>query len=110
MDVQISMRLQELLNLKVFWCEDCTSLTRISEKLPNLIYGYQYCPWIKSNEEYKENIRKLVILQKFVKSNLTYWRFKRWIETKHFAEWFYSPQELGGRNAKIQLKKEISLV
>lgn len=32
-------------------------------------------------------------------------RFLRWTHTKNFAEWFYAPENIGGKNAKYVLSK-----
>ena len=56
------------------------------------------CPWISENSEYKENIRKLIILQKWFKGCLLSNRLKGMI--KPLTEIYYHPLSRGGYNHK----------
>jgi len=49
--------------------------------------------------------KEIKILQKFCKSNQKYWKFKRWIKSKEFAEWFYAPENIGGKIGKRNIEK-----
>jgi hypothetical protein len=70
-----------------------------------LIEGLKYincdcCEWVCQNPDYNENIRKLIILQMFCRKNIPYFRFKKWINTREFSEWFYHPDNMGGYKHK----------
>jgi hypothetical protein len=111
--------------LKYLWCKGCTSLTEIP-----LIEGLKYircsgctslteiqvieglevldcsgCEWVNQNPKYNENIRKLITLQMFCRKNIPYFRFKKWINTREFSEWFYHPDNLGGSKHKKNMMK-----
>jgi len=67
------------------------------------------CPWIDiKNPFFNSNMKKLKCLQRFCRNNLRYWRFRRWIRCKEFAEWFYSPKQWGGKIAKKIIRNEIN--
>jgi hypothetical protein len=112
-----------LINLTHLICTNCPLLTSIPDTFINLIelhcngnrlitsipyistgYNYYYdCPWINNNKT--RNIQKLITLQRFVKKNLKYWRFSRWIKSREFNEWIYHPDNIGGKMAKREIEK-----
>lgn len=57
-----------------------------------------------------KNIRKLQILQRFCKKNQKYWRFERWVRSRSFAEWFYAPENPGGRLSKLQIQRAVEQI
>ena len=62
---------------------------------------------MKKTEEkfrYENNIDKIIVLQRFARRNFKYFVFKRWIKSKEFNEWFYHPDNIGGKNAKRRLR------
>jgi len=65
------------------------------------------CPWLKHDPLYEKNIKNLRHLQCFCRKNVTFWRFKRWIKSRGFAEWFYGPNQWGGRAIKRSIAREI---
>jgi len=89
------------------FCHECTNLTEIPPDLLELIDFYcAGCIWIeKQNPSFNFNMEKLKRLQRFCRNNLKYWRFRRWIKSKEFAEWFYSPNQWGGKVAKLNIQK-----
>jgi hypothetical protein len=117
-----------LINLIGLHCSDCPLLTSIPDTLVNLIYldcsgnrlittvpfilrtynprihiYYDDCPWINYNKD--KNIRKLITLQRFVKKNIKYWIFSKWIKSKEGVEWIYHPDNIGGIIAKKSIEK-----
>ena len=82
--------------LQYLYCYDCRLLTSIPviEGLQKLYYN---CPWLSTSQDFETKLRKVRNLQRFCRKNFPYFVFKRWIETREFAEWFYSPENLGGR-------------
>jgi len=74
---------------------DCLLLTEIDGDIKN-VYN---CPFIKDEMA----MNKLINLQEFAKRYIHYRRFKTWIRSREFAEWFYNPNEYGGIFAKRQL-------
>jgi len=102
------IKIPELPNLGELWCIDCTSLTDVPEFSTLHEFHSWNCPWIKNrNSSFESNVEKLKYLQRFCRNNLRYWIFRRWIKTREFAEWFYSPNQIGGRIAKNCLRKTI---
>jgi hypothetical protein len=90
--------------LQELWCSGCRSLTSIPTKdLTNALCNN--CPWISyNNDEYKQNIRKLITLQRRTRNKIRYKTFCKWIKTEQFAQWFYHPRRLGGLIAKQNLR------
>jgi len=79
--------------------------------LPELYDFYcSDCPWLIYNSSFNSNVEKLKCLQRFCRNNLKYWRFRRWIKTREFAEWFYSPKQWGGRSGKREMKEMLALI
>jgi hypothetical protein len=112
-----------LVNLGELNCCYCPLLTNIPNTLVNLIYldcrssslitsisnNIKYlecenCPWIDKYVR-RDNIRKLITLQRFVKRNLKYWIFSRWIKSRGGVEWIYHPDNIGGKIAKKRIEK-----
>src|SRR5438105_3399113 len=92
----------QLNQLTTLYCWECTSLTFI----PNNQYIYVNtvgCKWLDEN-----NHKFLPVLQRFIKKNFQYWRFKRILKDKRFIEWLYQPNEIGGKFSKKQLSKFIA--
>jgi len=86
-------------------CYACTNLIEISTP-PNISFlNRNGCAWLEN-----DNIEKLKRLQRFCRNNLGYWRFRRWIKTKEFAEWFYDPEQWGGRASKRNIEKFFTTV
>lgn len=106
-----------LVNLEFLVCDGCRMILSIPETLTKLLddscdfwiesedekINCAGCPWIDENKD--ENIRKLIVLQKFVRKNLMFWKFKRWIKSKEGIEWLYHPDNIGGRIVKKSLEK-----
>jgi hypothetical protein len=93
-------------------CINCPSLTSIPEcNFSTGTVNCTGCPWwplVVHNPDYNSNISKLVYLQKFCKRNQKYFIFKRWIESREFAEWIYSPDQIGGKLSKKQISNSLS--
>ena len=82
-------------------CGSCPKLTIIPDNI--IDYNYYNSPWI--SESKTRNIQKLITLQHFVKNNIKYWRFSRWIKSREFNEWIYHPDNIGGKMAKREIEK-----
>jgi hypothetical protein len=82
-------------------CDSCSLLTSIPSSVVYLIC-YK-CPWIDSNKT--KNIQKLITIQRFIKNNIKYRRFSRWIKSKTGIEWIYHPNNIGGIIAKREIER-----
>jgi hypothetical protein len=96
--------------LKGIGCHYCPMLTSIPNT-PSICYSA--CPWIEHTQyphcedPYNENnIQKLLLLQKFCKKNFRYFVFNRWVKSQEFKEWFYAPENVGGRKHKKMMERE----
>jgi len=85
-------------------CDGCRVLTRVGPQsaIDNLD-DYQPSTWIPS-EELEENLKKLVLVQRFCRSLRTR-KLLRLSRTRKFCEFFYHPENYGGRWAKASLRK-----
>ena len=115
--------------LKVLYCCGCSKLTEIPNikrleelycwgcpkltKIPN-IKGLKElecwgCPWISyKNNEYKENIQKLITLQRWFKVKYKKLKLKQallYVRNPKLFSWFYAPNKRGGRIHKKNMKK-----
>ena len=96
--------------LEELYITDCSKLTSI----PN-IEGLKYlscygCPWIPyQNDDFKDNIKKLIILQRWFKKYFKIKVAQRYIKTKEFNEWFYSPNNFGGYKHKLRMTKFLKI-
>jgi len=91
-------------SLQTLYCGDCPVLTSVGPR--NLIDNLRnYLPsfWTPS-EELEENLKKLVIIQRFCRSLRTR-KLLRLSRTREFCEFFYHPENYGGRWAKASLEK-----
>jgi len=94
-------------NLKHLYCYNCPLLQSVPP-LPRLIYlDCSGCPWLnhRDNPEYKDNIEKLVQLQRVAKKTLIYRRFINYIYSRSFTEWFFHPDGPGGKIHMKQIEK-----
>ena len=66
------------------------------------------CVWSENNNYFSTSIRKLKIIQRFVRANKKRKIFKKWIKSEEFAKWFYSPEQLGGRISKLAITNSIN--
>lgn len=101
--------------LRIFNCPLITKIPNIQGlkeinvwKCPNLLeipnipgltkYWIVDCPFLNNskNPVFKKNIKKIKKLQNFIRKNKKYWRFKNWVKSKSFMEWFYHPDNFGG--------------
>lgn len=49
-----------------------------------------------------------IIIQRFIRNNFKYKKFKSWINSKNFVEWFYHPNNIGGKYHKKSMEKILS--
>jgi len=83
-----------------------SSCCRMLIKIPSYITyaNCRYSPWVNGyNNDYKNNIITLGVLQKWIKKMVRYIRFKKWINSKEGVEWIYDPDRIGGRISKNNL-------
>jgi len=92
--------------LKTLYCDGCRVLTQVGPQsvIDNLV-DYSPAIWTPS-ENLENNLKKLVIVQNFCRS-LRVRKLLRLSRTKEFCEWFYHPENYGGRWAKAFLRKFI---
>ena len=93
--------------LKKLCCYGCPNLTSI----PNIKeLNCSSCPWIPyQNDDFKDNIKKLIILQRWFKKYFKIKVAQRYIKTKEFNEWFYSPNNFGGYKHKLRMTKFLKI-
>lgn len=68
---------------------------------------YDGCSWVKENDKYKENISKLITIQRYVKKYHKFKRFKRWVESYDFNHWYYGLDGKGKDKAIKRCEKHI---
>lgn len=76
-----------------------------------------HCPWVNYRDDtdrvlqdfptYEENIQKLVKIQRFWRKYRKIYLARKWINTKEFAEWYYHPDNRGGKMATLNFMKLI---
>lgn len=66
-------------------------------------YGY----WFSDRER---KIEKIKTVQRFCKRYVKYRLFMRWIKSREFAEFFYDPNNIGGKISKRIIEKEVGLL
>jgi len=93
---------------KLAWlyCGICPKLTRIEPQ--NVIDQLWYCEpniWFPS-KNLENNLKKLRILQRFCRSLRTR-KLLRLSRTRKFCEWFYHPENYGGRWDKASLLRSV---
>ena len=103
-----------LISLRTLHCQGCTALTSIPDTLRSLRHlECRGCTWLPrgvGDLYFSENVKKLVTLQRWTRRHLRYWRLRRWFRSEVFARWFYSPDQVGGRISKHQLKHSINTI
>jgi hypothetical protein len=94
--------------LKELYCDNCRVLTQVGPQsvIDNLV-DYSPAIWTPS-ENLENNLKKLVIVQNFCRSFRTR-KLLRLSRTKEFCEWFYHPENYGGRWAKMSLRKMVEM-
>jgi len=90
--------------LYILYCEGCEVLTQVGPQsvIDNLNWYYP-STWTPS-ENLENNLKKLVIVQNFCRS-LRVRKLLRLSRTKEFCEFFYHPENYGGRWDKMSLRK-----
>jgi len=96
------------INLLRLNCPSCTSLTSLNLR-SNFKSEYDYinyskCPWITQNKEFLNNLQRLIKLQKWYRRIVLI----KYMKSKQFIEWIYSPNNIGGKCHKLKLLKEFS--
>jgi len=95
-------------SLQKLHCRGCRVLTQVGPQsvIDNLQY---YLPSIWSlSKDLEKNLRKLRILQRFCRT-LRIRKLLRLSRTRKFCEWFYHPENYGGRWDKASLMKMIKM-
>jgi hypothetical protein len=90
--------------LRVLYCSGCPLLTQVGPQsvIDNLDWYYP-STWTPS-EKLEESLKKLSVLQNFCRS-LRVRKLLRLSRTREFCEWFYHPENYGGRWAKMSMRK-----
>lgn len=101
----ISM-LNKLYLLNCSWCTSLTSIPILNNLygLPPLLF-HTGCRWLPNNLEFKNNLRRLIVIQKFVKKILPLKRLNIWLNSSVFNEWYYSPGNPGYKRAIARINK-----
>jgi len=93
--------------LTILSCSRCPLLRSIPP-LPKIsLLHCSGCPWLNNqeNSDYKDNIEKLVKLQRRAKKTIKYSRFIKYIYSRSFTEWFFHPDGPGGKIHIKQIEK-----
>jgi len=97
--------------LYILDCSYCRLLLKINNKDSlNLIIKCIESPWVecKNNDKFVTNINKVRIIQLWIKRNVKFLIFKKWIKNKDGLEWLYNPCNIGGRIVKQSMYKILS--
>jgi hypothetical protein len=94
---------KELVNLTTLDCGDSPLLTAIPKELVWLTWLYcPGCPWLPQNAaQYPTHLPSALLVQRRWRSPLR--RFLKLTRSRAFCEHFYSPEQMGGRWAKLEL-------
>ena len=98
--------LPELPNLTTLECCGCTSLTSLPD-MPNVTsLDCGGCTWLNhsSNYKYHINISRLSRLQRWYRRMI----WCRYLASKEFIEWCYAPDNIGGKQAKRDILRNIN--
>jgi len=98
-----SINIPENINLSL-WCFNCPSLTSLN--LPKGYHGhidYSDCPWISQNEDFINNLQRLIKIQRWYRKLLII----KYLKSQEFIEWVYAPDNIGGRLYKKWLLKNL---
>jgi len=88
-------------------CDGCPLLTQVGpQSVIDNLDEYYPSTWTPS-ENLKNNLRKLRIIQRFCRTLRTR-KLLRLSKTRKFCEWFYHPENYGGRWAKASLRKMVA--
>jgi len=95
-------------SLQILYCFGCRVLTQIEpQNIIDNLSVYYPSTWTPS-ENLENNLKKLVLVQNFCRTLRTR-KLLRLSRTKKFCEFFYHPENYGGRWAKAFLKKLVSV-
>jgi len=102
----ISLDLRNCIYLKNLYVSNCKlliSLQIVDKILYNCVTTLN-SPWISQNRNFSSNLQKLIKLQRWCRKLLII----KYIKSQEFVEWFYNPNNIGGRVHKLRLLKEFS--
>jgi hypothetical protein len=93
--------LPEMPNGRLISCYNCTSLTTLPKMLDNIVLYCNECTWLYTshNTKYDNNIRCLITLQRQYRHVI----MRRYLTSREFIEWIYSPDNIGGKIVKKSL-------
>ena len=86
--------------LKNLNCSRCSLLTKIPEVQT---LDCSNCPWLIQSLENK--VKLGLKLQSWIRKNFRYFVFKKWIGSVEGKDFFYDPDNIGGRVEKVKIKK-----
>jgi len=93
-------------SLLELYCNGCRVLTQVGpQSVIDNLHDYRPSTWTPSGQ-LENNLRKLVIVQNFYRTHRTR-KLLRLSRTREFCEWFYHPENYGGRWAKASLRKMV---
>lgn len=95
----------EVHHLEFLNCYMCPYLAHIPKDIEKP-WNVNSCPFINDKET---SMKNLVNAQKYARKFCKYICFRKWIHSKQFAEWFYDPEQLGGRLAKKSIQKFLTV-
>jgi len=95
------------ISLEELECNDCRYLIKIlnNPHLSPIHFSCDRCIWLPCNEWYVYNVQNLICLQNFFRKNKKFFRVRRWLKSKGFFEWYYSPSAPGGKISVKNLKR-----
>lgn len=66
--------------------------TNVKDDVATIMHDLGYLPY-----RTQDNMKKIKYLQSFCKRNNQFFRFRSWIRSREFNEWFYAPNGIGGK-------------
>jgi len=98
------INLQECKNLEMLYCSFCRILTSLSIHHSEIERkSYHGTPWITQNEDFSNNLQRLIKIQKWYRRTLII----KYMKSQEFIEWIYNPSNIGGRLYKKWLLKNL---
>jgi len=98
-----SLDLRENKKIKILFGIFCNSLTSLNLLKEYKHIDYSDCPWISQNEDFINNLQRLIKIQRWYRKLLLI----KYMKSREFIEWVYSPTNIGGRLYKKWLLKNL---
>ena len=94
--------IEELKKLHIWGCDSITSVPVIEG-----LISVSECKWLEMDNDKRHSVLKL---QQRMKQKARLKMFKKYVRSRQFCEWFYSPDEFGGQASKRSIGSFIQKV